>query len=70
MNSTLPPLFSAWMSELLGGDIPSETSATCNHCAMLAQDGLASQEALVFRPDTKCCTYLPMLSNFLVGRIL
>jgi len=27
-------------------------------------------EALYFHPDTKCCTYIPELPNFLVGRIL
>jgi hypothetical protein len=29
-----------------------------------------NREADFFRPDTKCCTYVPELPNFLVGRIL
>ena len=67
--SPLPPLYDAWMSELLSGPIPSETEATCDDCAMCTP-GATSASELSFDPRVKCCTYLPVLPNFLVGRIL
>jgi hypothetical protein len=33
-------------------------------------NGTPAAGTLVFSPDTKCCTYVPDLPNFLVGRIL
>jgi hypothetical protein len=32
--------------------------------------GAEDRESLYFHPDTKCCTYIPDLPSFLVGRIL
>ena len=32
--------------------------------------GPAAAGALVFAAETKCCTYVPEVPNFLVGRIL
>ena len=58
------------MDELFEGREPApETEATCSDCAMLPKTG----EARVpehYNPRTKCCTYLPMLHNFLLGKIL
>jgi Fe-S-cluster containining protein len=69
--SPLPPLYAAWMYEVLSGHIPFETDATCDNCAMLP-DGDAEQtdSNQYFNPQTKCCTYLPEVHNFLAGRIL
>jgi hypothetical protein len=59
------------MSVLLPGPIPRERNATCDRCAMAKPDGEASEDgSLFFSGATKCCTYLPDISNFLVGRIL
>lgn len=67
----LPPLYARWAHEFLGGAIPAEMEATCNHCAMLCDtSGDAGAAAPFFNPETKCCTYLPVLPNFLVGRML
>jgi hypothetical protein len=60
----LPPLYARWARDLLGADIPRETEATCADCAMVGGDDVS------FRPDTKCCTFYPVLPNFLVGRLL
>jgi len=69
--SPLPPLFDRWMQECLPGPIPSESKATCQDCAMCASGSPASrQDAVFYDPQTKCCTYMPMLWNFLVGRVL
>lgn len=70
-DAVLPPLFASWMDVLLPGPIPVERNATCDSCAMLPPaEGDGGDSDLFFSPSTKCCTYLPELSNFLVGRIL
>lgn len=70
-QNPLPPLYAAWMDEALsGGYIPSETDATCDNCAMLPDDKEQTDSNKYFNPQTKCCTYLPELHNFLAGRIL
>lgn len=70
-SAVLPPLYAAWMGELLGGPIPAETEATCDDCAM-CDDGTSRPAGTdyVFDPRTKCCTYIPEIPNFLVGTIL
>src|SRR5438034_10877336 len=73
LPSILPPLYAAWMDQLLAGPIPPESEATCHDCAMCNQGTEASSPngpGYYFSPQTKCCTYLPELHNFLVGRIL
>ena len=71
-SSPLPPLYLPWVQEALGGLPADEQTATCQSCAMLPPDGAAAEEtdALFFDPRSKCCTYIPELPNFLVGRIL
>jgi hypothetical protein len=71
--AVLPPLYARWASELLRGPIPAETAATCRDCAMLCGEHGTAQPAAAppfFNPLTKCCTYVPVLPNFLVGRML
>ena len=68
--SPLPPLYAEWFDGLLGGPIPSETRATCNDCAMCDSSGVDTSRASFFDPQSKCCTYLPYLPNYLVGMIL
>lgn len=67
----LPDLYDRWVSELLPTGIPAERGATCDECAMcVTADGRLPTAAVVFRPDVKCCVFLPRLPNFVVGRIL
>jgi hypothetical protein len=68
-TSALPPLYDAWMTELLRGPLPIETEATCDRCVMCV-DGALSAGEKAFDASTKCCTYVPAIPNFLVGRIL
>ncbi len=72
MASVLPPLYETWMTQVLPGPIPAETQATCQQCAMCPPHASAAAPFSTdyFHPQTKCCTYLPRLPNFLVGRIL
>lgn len=68
--SSLPPLYAAWIDDLLGGPIPHEAEATCERCVMVPADAPPGAASLFFNPSTKCCTYVPTLPNFLVGRII
>jgi hypothetical protein len=59
------------MDQLLGGPIPRETDATCDDCAMcIPEDDRESNAPRSFDPDVKCCSYVPTLPNYLIGRIL
>jgi hypothetical protein len=69
-TETLPTLFQRWVEGFLPGPIPRETKATCLDCAMCGSNGGATPGYTPFRPDVKCCSYLPALPNFLIGRVL
>jgi len=70
-SELLPPLYAAWVAELLPGVIPRESQATCDDCAMCAHGEEQERPPEdYFDPAVKCCSYIPHLSNFLVGRIL
>jgi Fe-S-cluster containining protein len=67
----LPALYADWMDQLLGEPIPEETEATCSDCAMCVGRGERPPAGkFFFDPLVKCCSFLPVLPNFLVGRIL
>jgi hypothetical protein len=69
--SSLPPLYARWIDDLLGAPIEPEAHATCSTCAMAAPKGAPPDpEADYFNPGVKCCTFVPVLPNFLVGQIL
>jgi hypothetical protein len=68
--SSLPPLYAGWIDALLGAPIPAETNATCRDCAMLVPPPERASDDAGYDPATKCCTYLPVLWNFLVGGVL
>jgi len=70
LTGSLPPLYARWIDALLRGPIPAETRATCDDCAMCAPPGAKPDEGVYFSPRTKCCTYVPTVPNFLVGRAL
>lgn len=56
------------MSTLLPAPIPRETKAACGDCVMCPGKGAEPEEA--FAPESKCCTFVPVIPNFLVGRAL
>ena len=71
MPAALPPLYAPWVHEVLGGAIPKEAAAACRRCVMLAPGRSGEgKRRIFFDAKTLCCTYLPDLPNFLVGRIL
>lgn len=67
MSSPLPPLYARWMRDALPAPVTGEPRATCHACAMCPPE---PEEEEPFHPETKCCTYLPILANYLVGAIL
>lgn len=72
LTSPLPPLYERWMRECLTGTIPNEPKATCSDCAMCAskEHASAANDPAFYNPETKCCSYLPMMWNFLTGAVL
>ncbi|MFO0615865.1 MAG: hypothetical protein U0414_24940 [Polyangiaceae bacterium] len=70
LRSLLPDVYATILPELFDRPTPSETKATCANCAMCASGGASAEGATYFRPDAKCCTYHPVLPNYLVGAIL
>ena len=67
----LPPLYERWLREVFGGQIPRETNATCNNCAMCPSGGRTiAPHASQFSPSVKCCSYFPELPNYIAGKIL
>lgn len=70
-QSPLPSLVADWVVDCVGGPVPIETSATCSDCAMCRPPNrMVTGHAKAFQPDTKCCTFMPHLPNFVVGQIL
>ncbi|MCK6525176.1 hypothetical protein L6R49_27540 [Myxococcota bacterium] len=59
------PLLARWAEEALGAALPDEPESSCADCVMCTP-GPAPR----FRPDVKCCMYLPALKNFQVGLAL
>jgi hypothetical protein len=66
-DATLPPLYDRWATEALGRALPAERASTCNDC-LLCEPTLP--EARQFNAESKCCTYVPRLPNYLAGRVL
>ena len=70
-SGILPPLYTAWIANVIEGPLPTETKATCSNCVMCQPaNKMDGPNNITFNPATKCCTWLPELPNFLVGRIL
>lgn len=69
-SSPLPPLYDRWMQALLAAPLAPETEATCDRCAMCKEHEDRGTGIEYFKPDRKCCTFMPNLPNFLVGSIL
>ena len=68
MALSLPDLHAAWARALLAGaPLPVERRAECAACPMCAGEAPPGRG---FAAESRCCTYVPALPNFLVGAIL
>ncbi len=71
LRDTFPGLYAGLLPDFFDHPAPEEKKATCDNCAMCKPEGAPAGEGVVyFRPDVKCCTFLPRLPNYLVGAIL
>jgi len=68
---TLPALYTRWLDWFIAEPPVGNKAADCANCSMCSQRIEGSDPRLApFASQTKCCTYLPVLHNFRVGRIL
>jgi hypothetical protein len=70
IGAMLPDLHQRWAEAALGAVPGPERKATCSDCAMCPKAGSLPVGARAFDPRVKCCTFVPELPNFLVGRIV
>jgi len=73
MSSTpLPDLYAKWMEDALGSELPAEPRATCHDCVMCKGAAPPAEVAreVRFSPNVKCCGYVPLVPNYLVGQII
>lgn len=70
LRKKLNPLYAGLFPDVFDRPEVVETRATCDNCAMCDQGQLAPVAMDYFRPDAKCCTFFPTMSNFAVGAIL
>ena len=72
-RARLTELQERWVKVALGELPPAETRTTCDACVKIPPKEQPRWQPLApkqFHPDTKCCTYLPVLHNFQVGALL
>lgn len=66
----LPAAYLLLLPELEGVQFPAEVVSTCASCAMAPKPTSDPALGEVFTAEARCCTYMPTLANFLVGRVL
>lgn len=69
-GNVLPLLYARWMNDFLDAPLPVEPRAVCAECHMIRQREIPCPSDAVFHPNTKCCTFMPEVPNFLVGAVL
>jgi hypothetical protein len=64
-------VYARWIEAIIQGSLPEEIEATCSDCAMCSRPvEPVETEQFFFDRGSKCCTYTPTLSNFMIGAIL
>jgi hypothetical protein len=70
-SEQLGAVFSSIVPELEAWRFGGESFATCSDCAMKPRaEQVLPEHRLVFKAESRCCTYHPDLPNFLAGRAL
>jgi len=65
----VPEVYHGFLPPLFQKTVPRETAATCDDCAMWA-DNRDDSATIVFSRETKCCTHFPEIPNYLAGALL
>jgi len=68
----LPGIFHRLLPDIFLKEVPAEIFTNCTDCHMIcsSREELGSDHTKPFAPDTKCCTFMPQLPNFLIGAVL
>jgi len=67
-DKTFPSPLRDWVSQCLSHPVLKETRSDCRNCPMAKKTEF--KDEIVFKNETRCCNYIPKLSNFQVGNIL
>jgi Fe-S-cluster containining protein len=67
LRHQLPQVYSQFLPREILDFGPEETKATCDNCAMSRPQNKAK---IHYRADLKCCTFHPLVPNYMVGAIL
>lgn len=70
LRSTLPPVYRHLFNDFFDKPKVVETRATCERCSMCDHGDPSPVAMEYFDSSTKCCTFTPILPNYLVGAIL
>ncbi len=65
----LPEIYKKLLPPLFSKPIPVEQYSDCNNCAMCKEDTNSTSQKY-FSKKTKCCTFKPIIPNYLIGGIL
>ena len=65
----LPSIYRHLLPDIFNRDIPVEQYADCSNCNMCQPTDIVPDQRF-FSPKTKCCTFKPIIPNYLVGGIL
>ena len=65
----LPKIYEPMLPAIFGKPIPVEQYADCMNCHMCKPND-AVKDVRTFSEKTKCCTFKPIIPNYLVGAIL
>jgi len=71
IKTYLPELFHPLLPDIFSKETPGELFTDCPECHMICSslEEVGHDESRPFSPDTKCCTYVPHLPNFLAGGV-
>jgi len=70
MNQALPDPLNLWLLNVVDPIPSGEEPSDCGDCVMCPQSAHSISGISTFSLRAKCCTYLPDLPNFMVGKIL
>lgn len=70
LRDMLPPVYQPLFDAFFDRPKIREARATCDDCAMCDRGESSPVKMDFFLPDAKCCTFFPIVPNYLVGAIL